>query len=212
MFSYTQNVTYQREAAAILLCFLAGIVEILCSVLRLGIFEKNYCELFFCNLLLTGFLVDFVSNPVVSGFTSAGAITIASAQVKNLFGIPKLQSSTFLSFCYEFILNVKDSKLWDTILGLSCCIFLLIFRVSSLFFRRNTHRICTIKLFLFQKIKDFGTPPFSKKANQEKQYFKNFIWFSSIARNAFIVVATSVLAFIFTLYGMYPFSLTCKSL
>lgn len=80
---------------------------------------------------LLGFLVDFVSNPVVSGFTSAGAITIASAQVKNLFGIPNLKSSTFANFCYNLVLNISDIALWDTLLGVCCIIFLLYFRVRS---------------------------------------------------------------------------------
>ena len=35
-----------------------------------------------CFFLLVGFLVDFIPVPVISGFTSAAAITIALGQVK----------------------------------------------------------------------------------------------------------------------------------
>ena len=34
-----------------------------------------------------GFLIDFISVPVIAGFTSAAAITIATGQVKALLGI-----------------------------------------------------------------------------------------------------------------------------
>jgi len=39
------------------------------------------------GLLRAGFLVNFISHPVVSGFTSAAALVIAFSQVKHLFGI-----------------------------------------------------------------------------------------------------------------------------
>lgn len=54
---------------AILMTFLAG-----CIILLLG-------------LLNLGFLVQFISAPVIAGFTSAAALTIGSAQVNNLFGL-----------------------------------------------------------------------------------------------------------------------------
>ncbi|KOB58212.1 putative sulfate/bicarbonate/oxalate exchanger sat-1, partial [Operophtera brumata] len=56
---------------AILLTLLAGIVELLMGVLGLG------------------FLVNFVSGPVSSGFTSAVALMIATSQVKKI-GMIKL--------------------------------------------------------------------------------------------------------------------------
>jgi len=39
------------------------------------------------SLLIAGFLIDFISLPVIAGFTSAAAITIATGQVKSLLGI-----------------------------------------------------------------------------------------------------------------------------
>ena len=44
---------------AVLLSFLSGLVILLCGLLRLG------------------FLIDFISVPVIAGFTSAAALTIA---------------------------------------------------------------------------------------------------------------------------------------
>ena len=48
---------------AILLAFLSGLIILACGLLKLG------------------FLIDFISMPVIAGFTSAAAITIATSQV-----------------------------------------------------------------------------------------------------------------------------------
>ncbi len=54
---------------AILLAFLVGAIQFLLGVFRLG------------------FLVNFLSHPVVSGFTSAAALIIGLSQLKSLLGI-----------------------------------------------------------------------------------------------------------------------------
>lgn len=80
-----------------------------------------------CGVL--GFLVDFVSTPVVAGFTSAGAITIASAQFKNLLGL-KFSAETFIDVMKNVIKHIDETKKWDAILGAVCCILLLALRVG----------------------------------------------------------------------------------
>ena len=37
---------------------------------------------FICGNLRLGFLIDFISQPVIAGFTSGAALTIASGQIK----------------------------------------------------------------------------------------------------------------------------------
>ncbi|MCK5677144.1 MAG: sodium-independent anion transporter, partial [Flavobacteriaceae bacterium] len=54
---------------AILLAFLVGVIQFLLGIFRLG------------------FLVNFLSHPVVSGFTSAAALIIGLSQLKHLLGI-----------------------------------------------------------------------------------------------------------------------------
>lgn len=56
-------------AMAIVLAFLVGLIQFLLGVLRLG------------------FLVNFLSHPVISGFTSAAALIIGLSQLKHLLGI-----------------------------------------------------------------------------------------------------------------------------
>lgn len=72
--------------------------------------------------------MDFASTPVVAAFTSAGALTIASSQVKSLFGL-KFQAEKFFDIWQNVFENISDLKLGDTILGLSCCTVLLLMRV-----------------------------------------------------------------------------------
>ena len=44
------------------------------------------CILVLMGLLRLGFLVNFLSRPIINGFTSAAALIIAASQLKHLFG------------------------------------------------------------------------------------------------------------------------------
>ena len=56
-------------AYAVLLAFMVGVFQFFLGVFRLGV------------------LVDFLSHPVVIGFTNAGALIIATSQLSKLFGV-----------------------------------------------------------------------------------------------------------------------------
>lgn len=77
-----------------------------------------------------GFLVEFVSVPVVAGFTSASAIIIASSQVKGLFGL-SYSSEGFVESWTKLFRHIGSTRLWDTVLGVSCIISLLCLRVRN---------------------------------------------------------------------------------
>jgi sulfate permease, SulP family len=62
---------------AILTAFGVGVVQILMGLLRMG------------------FLVNFLSHPVLSGFTSAAAIIIGASQIKNLLGLEMARTTSF---------------------------------------------------------------------------------------------------------------------
>lgn len=81
------------------------------------------------SVCLLGFIVDFISVPVVSAFTSATSLIIIASQLKNLAGFD-FESKSFwdnFSGMYE---NIDKTTYWDTMLSLVCCIFLLALRVS----------------------------------------------------------------------------------
>ncbi len=97
-----QSGSQEYLQAALTLALLVGAVQLLMGVLRLG------------------FLVNFLSQPVVRGFTSAAAIIIALSQFKHFFGI-QVQSSPRL---HELLLALGSalaapsvlSNSWPTLL------------------------------------------------------------------------------------------------
>lgn len=97
---------------AVLLCFLAGIVELLMGIFGLG------------------FLIDFVSGPVGSGFTSAVSLIILTSQVKDLFGI-NAKGNTFVEIWASIFKDIKNIRVGDTVMGCSCIVVLLLMRVSN---------------------------------------------------------------------------------
>ncbi|KAL9893266.1 epidermal stripes and patches isoform 1-T4 [Glossina fuscipes fuscipes] len=105
--------TYQAAQGSwqksVLLCLLCGIVE-----LAMGIFGL-------------GFLIDFVSGPVSSGFTSAVSLIILTSQIKNILGITA-RGATFVEIWTQIFNNIGEARSADTILGLTCIVILLIMR------------------------------------------------------------------------------------
>lgn len=104
--SYTDHLSLDF---IILLCFLCGWVELLMGIFKLG------------------FIVDFISAPAISGFTSATSVIIILAQLKGLFGI-KFKSKNIFHYIQQFISHSSDIKMYDLILGICCIAFLLVFR------------------------------------------------------------------------------------
>jgi len=102
-------------AYAIMLAFLVGIFQLSLGLLRLGV------------------LVDFLSHPVVNGFTNAAAIIIATSQLSKLFGVSVVSQEHH----YQTVINVLSESLVNThnptlIMGL-LAIFIIIFvrKISS---------------------------------------------------------------------------------
>lgn len=100
---------------AVLLAFLSGVIILVFGILRLGV------------------VIDFISVPVIAGFTSAAAITIASGQVKSIFGLTiehKVDIEGVVGTWANIFNNFHTWRLNDTILGLVCSILLLLMRVK----------------------------------------------------------------------------------
>ena len=97
-------------AMAIFLAFMVGAIQ-----LTLGIFRM-------------GFLVNFLSKPVISGFTSAAALIIIFSQVKHLLGANIARSSRF----HELLLNVwekiSDTNFYDLAIGLAGILIIILLK------------------------------------------------------------------------------------
>jgi len=100
---------------AILLAFLVGLIKLIMGLLKIG------------------FVVNFLSHPVIGGFTSAAALIIAFSQLKHLLGISIPRSN----FIHEITINTFQNLStinWITLaLGLTGIFILLgIKRINKL--------------------------------------------------------------------------------
>lgn len=75
-----------------------------------------------------GFLLDFISLPVITGFTSAAAINIASSQFKSLLGISG-RTESFLDSLKAIFKNLDQIRYQDTLLGIGTIVILVLLKV-----------------------------------------------------------------------------------
>jgi sodium-independent sulfate anion transporter 11 len=65
---------------------------------------------------LAGFLIDFIAAPVVAGFTSAAAFTIATTQIEALL-VLEFEAEGFLNTWIAVIQHIEETKegtqCWD---------------------------------------------------------------------------------------------------
>lgn len=90
---------------AITLAFLSGLVLLAMSLFRLG------------------FLANFLSHPVISGFISASGVLIAASQLKHILGI-RADGDTLPRILLEIFRGLGEVNLSTLAIGLSTTIFL----------------------------------------------------------------------------------------
>lgn len=150
----------------ILMTFVCGCVEFLMGVFKLG------------------FIVDFISSPVVSSFSTSTSLIIIIAQLKNLLGI-KFSAKSFPTTIMKLVENIQDVKVGDAAVGAFAIVFLL--------FCKN--------------IKDLKL----SEDRPSSAVLKKALFYLSISRNALIVLLTSFFAYQLSLrYEQVPFKLSEK--
>ncbi len=97
--------TPEYVGAAIVLAFISGAMLIVMGLLRLG------------------FLVNFISHPVIAGFISAAGVVIAGTQVATVLGI-NAKGETLLELIIAIIENIGDVHLYTVLIGAFSLIFL----------------------------------------------------------------------------------------
>lgn len=95
---------------AILLALIVGVIQFLMGVLRLG------------------FIVNFLSKPVITGFTSAVALTIGLNQFSNLVGIDFIQTDQIQYLLQDFWDKYMDFNTHTAVIGLISVAVILFFR------------------------------------------------------------------------------------
>ncbi|MGR3278777.1 SulP family inorganic anion transporter [Acaryochloris marina NIES-2412] len=100
--------TSEYLTLAMMLALLVGILQVLMGVVRLG------------------FLVNFLSHAVISGFTSAAAIIIGFSQLKHLLGLQLPKTESFPELLQEIWQHLPQRNSITLILGLTSLVVLLV--------------------------------------------------------------------------------------
>ena len=79
----------------------------------------------FMGLGRFGFLVNFLSHPVISGFTSAAALIIGFSQLKHLLGVDISRSHHIHEILYNAWLQISDVHMFTLIIGFTSIVILL---------------------------------------------------------------------------------------
>lgn len=98
-----------------------------------------------------GFLIDFVSGPVSSGFTSAVALIIVTSQVKDILGIPA-KGSTFTQIWSSIFDNLEKTCKWDVALGSTCIVLLLLMRVRTALYYKKSKQFVNVQFFILDVV------------------------------------------------------------
>ncbi|XP_073876934.1 sodium-independent sulfate anion transporter isoform X3 [Macaca fascicularis] len=158
--------TFHEPAYAVLLAFLSGCIQLAMGVLHLG------------------FLLDFISCPVIKGFTSAATVTIGFGQIKNLLGLQNIPRQFFLQVYHTF-LRIAETRVGDAVLGLVCMLLLLVLKLM------RDHM-----------------PPVHPEMPLGVRLSHGLVWSATTARNALVVSFAALVAYSFEVTGYQPFILT----
>jgi SulP family sulfate permease len=87
----------QFVALAILLALMVGVIQLVLGAFKLGV------------------VVNFLSHPVIVGFTNAAAIIIGLSQLNKLFGVSMGRSEHFINDVWGVLLQIGETH-WPTLL------------------------------------------------------------------------------------------------
>lgn len=97
-------------AIAIILAMMVGTIQFVMGVFSLG------------------FIVNFLSKPVITGFTSAVALIIGVNQFRNLLGVDFIQSDQIQYVLEDIWLQITDFNYHTTVIGMISVIVIIFFR------------------------------------------------------------------------------------
>ena len=104
---YAEPMSARFIELAILISLLAGIMQIALSIFKLG------------------FLVNFLSHPVISGFTSAAAFIIIFSQLKYILGVDIERSNNLFFTIKSLISNIHNSNPMSVVIGVVALLIIL---------------------------------------------------------------------------------------
>ncbi len=96
---FAQTGTDQFIVLAILLAFLVGLIQLALGAFRLGV------------------VVNFLSHPVIVGFTNAAALIIGLSQLNKIFGVPMPRSDHFATDIWAVVQELGHTHLPTLVMG-----------------------------------------------------------------------------------------------
>ncbi|XP_055351370.1 sodium-independent sulfate anion transporter-like isoform X2 [Paramacrobiotus metropolitanus] len=96
----------ERARYSILFCFFGGLFQLILGFLNLG------------------FLINYISDPVISGFTTASAFLVVFSQVRTITGFRSVSSDNLLGMSTDF--TVSKINGWDVLVGVISLSWLLL--------------------------------------------------------------------------------------
>nr|XP_022321583.1 solute carrier family 26 member 10-like isoform X1 [Crassostrea virginica]XP_022321584.1 solute carrier family 26 member 10-like isoform X1 [Crassostrea virginica]XP_022321585.1 solute carrier family 26 member 10-like isoform X1 [Crassostrea virginica] len=112
--SAKDDLIMQKLALASSMCFLVGVVQVIFGVCRLGL------------------VTTYMSDPLVSGFTTGAAVHVFTSQVKYVFGlkIPRFPNLFQIIYTYKAIFeNIAQTNYVTVIISAICMVILYIVKV-----------------------------------------------------------------------------------
>ncbi|KAI5088964.1 sodium-independent sulfate anion transporter, partial [Silurus meridionalis] len=184
VFGTSRDITLGPTAIMSLLCLLyvrgdpvyAVVLTLLCGIIQISM-----------AILRLGFLLDFISFPVIKGFTCAAAVTIGFGQVKNILGVKDIPQQFFLQVYYTFQ-KLPEARVGDVILGLSCfCFLTMMMKMKSSLDSLEDNTFLVVKMS------------------------QGLVWTLATIRNALVVIAATCVAYSAEVMGHSFFTLTGKT-
>ncbi|XP_067928347.1 sodium-independent sulfate anion transporter-like [Watersipora subatra] len=150
-----------HAAYAIILTLICGLAQILMGFLNLG------------------FVVQFISFPVISGFTCSAAIIIGFSQVKSWLGLKNIPRA-FVPQVRQTFIQLPETNLWDMTMGI----------------------ICMISLVCMKILKEHVDKKLQTESKKWKSAMYKTVWIVCTARNAVVVLICAIFAAIMVdVYG-----------
>jgi len=103
----------QFVALAIMLALMVGIVQLALGAFKLGV------------------IVNFLSHPVIVGFTNAAAMIIGLSQVNKLIGVPMGRSESFIYDIWGVVKQVGDTHLPTLAMGVAAIVIMYAIRKKA---------------------------------------------------------------------------------
>lgn len=83
---------------------------------------------FTLGLMRAGFITNFLSHAVISGFTSAAAIIIGLSQLKHLLGIQLARNHSVFETLYQAAIKLGQTNLMTLLIGVLSIVILVLFK------------------------------------------------------------------------------------